>query len=66
MGQSCDFAVESNVRFQRSAANTTSFKENWRPEHTLAMQASIDKMAHWSGGDSHREKCDGTELPAKR
>ena len=55
MGKSSHFAVESNTRFQRSAANTTLFTESWRPEHTLAMQASIDEMAHWSGGDSHRE-----------
>ena len=66
MGQSCDFAVESNVRFQRSAANTTSFKENWRPEQTLALQASIDEKAFMSGKDSHRERFDGTEQPAKR
>jgi len=31
-----DFAVESNVSLQRSAAITMSFKENWRPKHTLA------------------------------
>jgi hypothetical protein len=65
MGQSC-VPVESNVRFQRSAANTTSFKESWRPEHTLAIQASIDEMAFMSGKASHRERFDGTEQPAKR
>jgi hypothetical protein len=40
-------------------------KESWRPEHTLAMQASIDEMAFMSGKDSHRERFDGTELPAR-
>jgi hypothetical protein len=63
MGHSCDFAVESNVRFPRSATNT---KESWRPEHTLAMQASIDEMAFNGGEHSHRERFDGTEQPAKR
>ena len=66
MGKSSLFAVESNTRFQRSAANTTSFKESWRPEHTLAMQASSEEIAHWRAGDSHRESFDGTEQPAKR
>ena len=70
MGKSSHFAVESNTGFQTSAANTTSFKESWRPEHTLAMQASRDEIAHWSAGDSHRVKFDGTECdteqPAKR
>ena len=66
MGKSSLFAVESNTRFQRSAANTTSFKESWRPEHTLAIQASRDEIAHWRAGDSHRESFDGTEQPAKR
>ena len=66
MGKSSLFAVESNTRFQRSAAYTTSFKESWRPEHTLAMQASRDEIAHWSAGDSHRAKFDGTEQPTKR
>ena len=59
MGKSSLLALESNTRFQRSAANTTSFKESWRPEHT-------DEIAHWRAGDSHRENFDGTEQPAKR
>jgi hypothetical protein len=54
MGKSSLFAVESNTRFKRSLAYTTSFKESWRPEHTLAMQASRDEIAHWRVGDSHR------------
>ena len=66
MGKSSLCAVESNTRFQKSAANTTSFKESWRPEHALAMQASRDEITHWRAGDSHREKFDGTEQPAKR
>jgi hypothetical protein len=53
MGKSSLLAVESNTRFQRSAANTTSFKERWRLEQ-LAMQASRDEIAHWRVGDSHR------------
>ena len=66
MGKSSLFAVESNTRFQRSVANTTSFMESWRPEHTLAMEASIDEMAFMSGKDSHGERFDGAEQPAKR
>ena len=66
MGKSSLFAVESNTRFQRSAAYPTSFKESWRPEHTLAKQASRDEIAHWSAGDSHRAKFDGAGQPAKR
>jgi hypothetical protein len=34
MGKSSLLAVESNTRFQRSAANTTSFKESWRPAYS--------------------------------
>ena len=66
MGKSALLAVESNTRFQRSAANATSFKESWRSEHTLAMQSSSEEIAHWRTGDSHRESFDGTEQPAKR
>jgi hypothetical protein len=66
MGKSSLRAVKSNTIFQRSAANATSFKESWRSEHTLAMQASSEEIAHWRAGDSHRESFDGTEQPAKR
>ena len=66
LGKSSLLAVTPNTIFQRSAANATSFKESWRSEHTLAMQASRDEIAHGRAGDSHRVKFDGTEQPAKR
>jgi hypothetical protein len=44
----------------------TSSRNRRKAVQTLAIQASRDDIAHWSGGDSHREKFDGTEQPAKR